>query len=74
MTSKQIGLIDRAHELAKSGKFEFVYQIERQLITEGYARVAVTFGESRELRHAVRDDIKASSGKSTLGHKAHRKP
>ena len=59
MTTKQIDLIERAHELARSGEFEFVYQIERQLITEGYARVETTFGHSRELRHALRDCIKA---------------
>ena len=74
MTTKQIDLIERAHALARSGEFEFVYQIERRLIADGYARVATTFEGSRELRHALRDDIKAGWGKNTLGHRVRRKP
>jgi hypothetical protein len=57
MTAKQIGLVERAHELAKSGKFEFVYHIERRLIADGYASVTLTFAESRELRQTLRADI-----------------
>jgi len=34
-------LMDRASELACSGDYEYLYQIERQLITEGLAKVAL---------------------------------
>jgi hypothetical protein len=60
MPSKPLGLAERAHKLAQSGEFEFVYQIERQLLTEGYPRVTVIFSDSAELRHALRERIKVS--------------
>jgi hypothetical protein len=63
MTINQLGLEKRAHELAKSGQFEFVYQIERQLIADGYPRVTVTLSKSPELRQALRDDIQAKFAK-----------
>lgn len=34
-------LMDRASELACSGDYEYLYQIERQLIAEGLAKVAL---------------------------------
>lgn len=69
MASKQVGLIERAYELVQSGEFEFVYQLEPQLIVDGYARVSVTFSDSRELRHALRDCIRDSLRNKTLGRK-----
>lgn len=74
MASKQVGLVDRAYELAKSGEFEFVYQIERQLVADGYARVTVTFSDSRELRHALRDCIRDSLRNKSVGRKLAEKP
>ena len=34
-------LMDRASELACSGQYEYLYQIERQLIIEGRAKVSL---------------------------------
>ena len=69
MTSKSIGLVERAHELAKSGDFEYVYQIERQLTAEGHARVETVFSDNREFRHALREEIKASRTDNASGQK-----
>ncbi len=46
-------LMDRASELACSGDYDYLYQIERQLIAEGHAKVAV-LGKSAEHKAILR--------------------
>ena len=50
-------LLERALQLARSGEFEFLYQIERKLKAEGYSRVETTLSDDPELRKLVRDAI-----------------
>jgi hypothetical protein len=48
------GLIERAIELAKSGSYDQLDQIERQLNAEGYSAVALHLG-APTLRRQLRD-------------------
>ena len=62
-------LVERAHELAQSDEFEYVYQIERQLTAEGHAKVKAAFSDNREFRHALRDEIETSRTDNASGQK-----
>ena len=50
-------LMRRAKQMARSGEYEFLYQIERQLKAEGYRRVEATFEGDSALRKEVRHII-----------------
>jgi hypothetical protein len=52
------GLVARAYQLARSGECEFVYEIERRLIAEGFPKVAASLSTNAELRSALRDCLK----------------
>ena len=47
-------LMRRAMQMARSGEYKFLYQIERQLKAEGYRRVEATFEGDPALRKEVR--------------------
>ena len=51
-------LTERAYQLARSGAFEFVYQVERQLHSEGFTEVAREFAKNAALRDALRECLK----------------
>jgi len=51
-------LVARACSLAQSGEFEYVYQIERRLIDEGFPKVAASLSGCSEQRTTLRDFLK----------------
>ena len=54
ISSVSPALVERAYELARSGEFEYVYQLERQLVDEGFPKVANSLSRCAELRSALR--------------------
>ena len=56
-------LMDRASELACSGDYEFLYQIERTLVAEGLAKVAL-LGKSAAHRAVLRGLLAKARGKA----------
>lgn len=51
--SRKASLIERAYELARSGKHATTQSIERALVSEGYEQVAAHFGNSLTLKRAL---------------------
>jgi len=51
-------MVGRAYELARSGEYEYVYQVERRLVAEGYAGVESHISKTPELRNALRVCLK----------------
>jgi hypothetical protein len=51
-------VIARALELARSGEFEFVYQIERRMTADGLVANDKTLGRSPSLKAQLRDVLK----------------
>ena len=59
MASKPSSMTERAEQLARSGEFEFVYQIERRLKAEGYPAVETSFEKTPQLQKTLREIMKA---------------
>ena len=57
MSDPSPSVAKRAEQLARSGDYEFVYQIERKLKAEGYPGVEAKFKSDPQMRLTLREII-----------------
>ena len=59
MASEPSPIAERAAQLARTGAYEFFYQIEQQLRAEGYPALETTFERDAQFRETLREIIDA---------------